>query len=98
MVNLHEDRLKGQCKKDCTVEMSDRGGDELIGWKDKREFDGEIVFRKSGSRMNVSWAATQGKELQCATYLGIAKGRRFGFGEGAKFTGAGFDGAAWQMI
>ena len=33
----------------------------------------------------------QGEELQCAVYLGITKGGRFGFGEGAKFTGTGFD-------
>ena len=46
----------------------------------------------------MSRAATQGEELQCAVYLGITKGGRFGFGEGAKFTGTGFDGAAWEMI
>jgi hypothetical protein len=44
MANLHELRLKGQCKKDGTVETSNRGGDELIGWKDKRELHREIVF------------------------------------------------------
>ena len=32
----------------------------------------------------MSRAATQGEELQCAVYLGITKGGRFGFGEGAK--------------
>ena len=49
MANLHEHRLKGQCKKDGTVETSDRGGDELIGRKDKRELHREIVFGESGS-------------------------------------------------
>ena len=97
MVNLHEGRLKGQCKKDGTVEMGDRGGYELIGRKDKRKLHGEIVFRKSGSGMSVSRATTQGKELQSAAYLRIAKGGRLGFGEGAKLTGACFDDAAWEM-
>jgi hypothetical protein len=46
----------------------------------------------------VGWAAAQGKELQGATYLGIAKGGRFGLAEGAKFAGAAFDDAAWEMI
>jgi hypothetical protein len=44
MANLHELRLKGQCEKDGAVETSNRGGDELIGWKHKRELHREIVF------------------------------------------------------
>ena len=47
---------------------------------------------------SVSRATTQGEKLQFAVDLGITKGGRFGFGEGTKFTGAGFDGAAGEMI
>jgi len=98
MANLHERRLKGQCKKDCIVEMRDRGGHELIGWKDNRKLHGEIILGKSGSGMSVSQAATQGEELQGAAYLRIAKDGRLCFGEGAKFAGAGFDDATGEMI
>ena len=48
--------------------------------------------------MSVSGAAAQGKELQGAAYLRIAKGGGFGIGEGAKLASAGFDDAAWEMI
>jgi len=41
---------------------------------------------------------TQGEKLQSAADLRIAKGGRLGFREGAKFTGAGFDDGAREMI
>jgi hypothetical protein len=48
--------------------------------------------------MSVSRATTQSKKLQCAAHLRIAKGGRLGFGESTKFTGAGFDDMAREMI
>src|SRR5260370_27150963 len=98
MANLHERRLKGQCKKDCIVEMRDRGGHELIGWKDNRKVHGEIILGKGGSGMSVSQGATQGEGLQGAGYLRIAKDGRLCFCEGGKFLGAGFGDAAREIL
>ena len=44
--------------------------------------------------MSVSGTTTQGKELQGAIDLRIAKGGRLGFGQGTEFTSAGFDDVA----